>query len=73
MRIYLQPPSFGNSTIDGDVRAAHQILHNSFILSARAGGIVCTLGNDRGVVLIDACDVTKALAVLKEAGISATI
>ena len=73
MRIYLKAPSLGNGTIDGDVRAAHQLLHNSFILSARAGGIISTRGNDRGVILIEDCDVTKALAILKEAGVSAAI
>lgn len=73
MRIYLQPPYLGNGTIDGDVRAAHQLLHNSLIVSARAGGIISTQGNDRGVILIEACDVTKALAVLKAAGMSAAI
>jgi hypothetical protein len=73
MRIYLQSPSLGNGTIDGDVRAAHQLLHNSLILSARAGGIISTQGSDRGVILIEDCEVTKALAILKEAGVSAAI
>jgi hypothetical protein len=73
MRIYLQPPSLGNRTIDGDVRAAHQLLHNSLILSARAGGIISTKGNDCGVILIERCEVAKALAILKDAGVSAAI
>lgn len=73
MRIYLQSPSLGNRTIDGDLRAAQQLLQNSLILSARAGGIISTQGNDRGVILIEVGDVTKALAVLKEAGLSAAI
>ena len=73
MRIYLESPSLGNGTIDGDVRAAHRLLRNSLILSARAGGVISMRGNDRGVILIEASDVTKALDVLKKAGMSAAI
>jgi hypothetical protein len=68
MRIYIQPPHV-NGSIDGSVRTAHEILHRLAITSARPGGII----NDRGVILIEACDVTKALAVLKQAGLRAVL
>jgi hypothetical protein len=66
MRIFIQPPHAGGS-VDQSVRTAHELLHNSKILSARPGGVIY----DRGVVLIEAAEVTHALAVLKEAGMRA--
>jgi hypothetical protein len=68
MRIYIQPPHV-NGSIDGSLQTAHEILHRLAITSARPGGII----NDRGVILIEACDVTRALAVLKQAGLRAVL
>jgi len=68
MRIYIQPPHLNGST-EGSLRTVHEILHRLAITSARPGGII----NDRGVILIEACDVTKALAVLKQAGLRAVL
>jgi hypothetical protein len=68
MRIYIQPPPV-NGSIDGSLQTAHEILHSSAITSARLGGVI----HDRGVILIEAYDVTKALAVLKQAGLRAIL
>jgi hypothetical protein len=66
MRIFIQPPHAGGS-VDQSVRTAHELLHNSKIFSSRPGGVIY----DRGVVLIEAAEVTHALAVLKKAGMRA--
>jgi len=68
MRIFLEPPHV-SGLVDNSVRTAHELLHNSNIFSARLGGIL----NDRGVVLIEATDVTQALAVLRKAGMRAIV
>jgi hypothetical protein len=71
MRIYIQSPNFSGS-VDGSVRTAYQLLQNS-ITSARPGGIINDQGNARGVILIEPCDVTMALSLLKKAGIRAAL
>ena len=68
MRIFIQPPH-ANGSVDQSVRSAHELLHNSNIFSARLGGVL----NDRGVVLIEATDVTQALTVLRKAGMRAVV
>jgi hypothetical protein len=66
LRIYIQPSYDGDSdSVDGSVRTAQEILLDSAITSVRRGGAII---NGRGVIMIAACDVTKALAVLEEAG-----
>ena len=76
MRIYIQSPNFQSpifsGSIDGSVRTAYQLLQNS-ISSARPGGIINDQANVRGVVLIEPCDVTMALSLLKRAGIHAAL
>jgi hypothetical protein len=65
MRIHIQPSYDGDSdSVDGSVRTAQEILLDSAITSVRPGAII----NGRGVIMIAACDVTKALAVLEEPG-----
>ena len=63
MRIYIQP-SYDGDSVDESVRTAQEILLDSATTSVRPREII----DDRGAFLIAACDVTKALAVLKEAG-----
>ena len=68
MRIYIQPP-YVSGTVYKSVRAALDTLRNSNITSARPDGSL----EDRGAILIEARDVTKALAVLREAGMRAVM
>jgi hypothetical protein len=72
MRIFIQSPNVSGS-IDGSLRTAHRLLHSSAITSARPGGIINDQGNARGVILIEPCDVTMALSLLKKAGIRAAL
>lgn len=65
MRIFLSPTDSG-FTGELLLRACN-VLHDSLILSARAGGIV----NDRPVVLVAPPDVLQAVAILKRFGIEA--
>jgi hypothetical protein len=68
MRIFISPPS-GDllERADEFVRHAFTILHSSRILSARVGGTI----NDRAVVLVDATEVSDALATLVSAWLRA--
>jgi hypothetical protein len=70
MRIFIAPPS-GDllQRADQVVRHAVCILHSSRILSAHEGGTI----NERAVVLVDAAEVSDALAVLISAGLRASI
>ena len=63
MRIFVQPPH--GAPVDQSVRTAYELLHNSNILSERAGGVIY----DRGVVLVEAAEVPEALATLRKAGL----
>jgi hypothetical protein len=68
MRIFIQPPHAGGS-VDQSVRTANELLHRSNIFSARPGGAI----NDRGVVLVEATEIARALAVLRKAGMRANM
>ena len=68
MRIYIQPPHLSGS-VEQSIQTAHQLLHESSIFSARLGSII----NERGVLLIEARDIAKALAVLNDAGMRAVM
>lgn len=67
MRIFVRS-QYANDP-DESVRRAFEVLHDSRIFSARAGGSF----GDRSVVLVDATEVTEALAALESAGLQATV
>jgi hypothetical protein len=68
MRIFISSPS-GDllERADQVVRHAVTVLHSSLILSAREGGTI----NNCAVVLVDAAEVSEALASLQGAGLHA--
>jgi hypothetical protein len=68
MRIFVRS-QYANDSPDESVRRAFEVLHDSRIFSARAGGSF----EDRPVVLVDATEVTEALAALESAGLQATV
>ena len=68
MRIYIQPP-YVSGTVYNSVRTALNTLRDSNIMSARPDGSL----QHCGAILIEAGEVTKALAVLREAGMRAVM
>jgi hypothetical protein len=65
MRIYLPPPHFGS--VDQSVQKAQILLRNFDITTKHFGGSI----NEMGVLVVEARDIAKALAVLNDAGMRA--
>ena len=68
MRIFVRSES-PDCSPDEDVRKALEVLHQSNVFSARAGGIL----GDRSVVLVAPIEAAGALRALKFAGFQATM
>jgi hypothetical protein len=67
MRIYLQPPHLGS--VDQSVQKAQLLLRSFDIVAKHFGGSI----NDLGVLMVEARDVAKAVAVLNDAGMRAVM
>jgi hypothetical protein len=67
MRIYFQPPHL--DSVDQSVQKAQLLLRNFDIAAKHPGGSI----NELGVLLVEARDIGKALAVLNDAGMRAVM